>query len=105
MTVIYAVTCSAIADDLVFQAGQDVTAKGMRDSSCNHNRTLIRRGVGARNFQECLLLQLARREKTSETRLATLMLTDFFEEFTRKHYDKIIKGLDIDETALKKGHP
>ncbi len=33
------------------------------------------------------------------------MLTDFFEEFTRKHYDKIIKGLDIDETALKKGHP
>lgn len=30
------------------------------------------------------------------------MLTDFFEEFTRKHYDKIIKGLDIDETALKR---
>ena len=59
-------------------------------------------GVGARNLQECLLLQLARREKTSETRLATLMLTDFFEEFTRKHYDKIIKGLDIDETALKR---
>ena len=92
---------SAIADDLVFQAGQDVTEKEI-ETVLAIIQDFDPAGVGARNLQECLLLQLARREKTSETRLATLMLTDFFEEFTRKHYDKIIKGLDIDETALKR---
>ena len=92
---------SAIADDLVFQAGQDVTEKEI-ETVLAIIQDFDPAGVGARNLQECLLLQLARREKTSETRLATLMLTDFFEEFTRKHYGKIIKGLDIDETALKR---
>ncbi len=92
---------SAIADDLIFQAGQDVTEKEIEEVL-----TIIQdfdpAGVGARNLQECLLLQLVRREKTPGTMLATRMLTDFFEEFTRKHYDKIMRGLDIDEAALKK---
>ncbi len=92
---------SAIADDLIFQAGQDVTEKEIEEVL-----TIIQdfdpAGVGARNLQECLLLQLVRREKTPGTMLATRMLTDFFAEFTRKHYDKIMRGLDIDEAALKK---
>lgn len=92
---------SAIADDLVFQAGQDVTEKEI-ETVLTIIQDFDPAGVGARNLQECLLLQLARREKTPETELATRMLTNFFEEFTRKHYDKIIRGLDIDEAALKK---
>lgn len=67
---------SAIADDLVFQAGQDVTEKEI-ETVLAIIQDFDPAGVGARNLQECLLLQLARREKTSETRLATLMLTDF----------------------------
>src|SRR5699024_766909 len=92
---------SAIADDLVFQAGQDVTEKEI-EAVLTIIQDYDPAGVGARNLQEFLLLHLARREKTPETELATRMLTNFFEEFTRKHYDKIIRGLDIDEAALKK---
>ena len=92
---------SAIADDLVFQAGQDVT-----EEEIGEVLTIIQdfdpAGVAARNLQECLLLQLARREKTPDTELAIRMLTDYFEEFTRKHYDKIIRGLDIEEADLKR---
>lgn len=74
---------SAIADDLVFQAGQDVTEKEI-EAVLTIIQDFDPAGVGARNLQECLLLQLARREKTPETELATRMLTNFFEEFTRK---------------------
>ena len=59
-------------------------------------------GVGARNLQECLLLQLARKGKTPDTDLSVRILTDYFEEFTRKHYEKILRGLNIDEATLKK---
>ncbi|WP_455638260.1 RNA polymerase factor sigma-54 [Parabacteroides sp.] len=92
---------SAIADDLVFQAGQDVTDKEIEEVL-----TIIQdfdpAGVAARNLQECLLLQLNRKEPNDETDLAIQILTDYFEEFTRKHYDKIMRGLNISEATLKK---
>lgn len=53
---------SAIADDLVFQAGQDVTEKEI-EAVLTIIQDFDPAGVGARNLQECLLLQLARREK------------------------------------------
>ena len=59
-------------------------------------------GVGASSLQECLLLQLERKAETHETALAQLVLKEFFEEFSKKHYDKIIKALSIDEEQLKK---
>ncbi|RHJ81006.1 RNA polymerase factor sigma-54 [Parabacteroides sp. AM08-6] len=92
---------SAIADDLVFQAGQDVKEKEI-EKVLAIIQDLDPAGVGARNLQECLLLQLDRKEKTAEVELAIRVLTDYFEEFTRKHYEKILRGLGIDETALKK---
>lgn len=92
---------SAIADDLVFQAGQEVS-----ETEIEHILTLIQdfepAGIGARNLQECLLIQLDKKEKTPSVGLAIRVLTDYFEEFTRKHYDKIIRGLNIDEATLKK---
>ena len=91
----------AIADDLVFQAGQDVSEKEIKEVL-----VIIQdfdpAGVGARNLQECLLLQLARKGKTPDTDLSVRILTDYFEEFTRKHYEKILRGLNIDEATLKK---
>ncbi len=60
-------------------------------------------GVGARGLQECLLLQLERREhETLETRLAKKILKEFFGEFTKKHYERIKDKLDIDDEELKK---
>ena len=92
---------SAIADDLVFQAGQDVNEKEIEEVL-----TIIQdfdpAGVGARNLQECLLLQLDRKESTPGVNMAIHILTEYFEEFTRKHYDKIMRGLNISEGTLKK---
>ncbi len=59
-------------------------------------------GVGARNLQECLILQIENKNQDiPEIMLATDILKNHFEEFTRKHYDKIITRLNITEEELK----
>ncbi len=58
-------------------------------------------GVGARSLQECLLIQLRRKFQSVNTELAQLIIRDFFEEFSKKHYEKIIKKLNISEASLK----
>lgn len=59
-------------------------------------------GVGARNLQECLLLQInAKHTEDESIHLAQKILQNHFEEFTKKHYDKILKKLNISEEALK----
>ena len=92
---------SAIADDLIFQAGQEVDEKEI-ESILNIIQDFEPAGVGARDLKECLLIQLDKKENTPVTNLAIRVLTEYFEEFTRKHYDKILRGLDIDEETLKK---
>ena len=92
---------SAIADDLIFQAGQEVDEKEI-ESILNIIQDFEPAGVGARDLKECLLIQLDKKENTPVTTLAIRVLTEYFEEFTRKHYDKILRGLDIDEETLKK---
>ena len=92
---------SAIADDLVFQAGQDVDEKEIEEVLAII-QDFDPAGVGARNLQECLLLQLNRKEPTDEIEMPIHILTEYFEEFTRKHYDKIMRGLNISEATLKK---
>lgn len=59
-------------------------------------------GIGARNLQECLLLQLERRDHLDESVIiAKEIVENLFTEFTKKHYDKITKKLDLDEPQLK----
>jgi RNA polymerase sigma-54 factor len=59
-------------------------------------------GVGARDLQECLLLQLYRKDqKQKSIKLAILIIQKYLEEFTRKHYDKLEKVLAITEEDLK----
>lgn len=59
-------------------------------------------GIAARNLQECLLLQLERKvEKTREVLLAIDMIKHHMDEFSKKHYDKILKRLHIEEEELK----
>ena len=59
-------------------------------------------GVGARNLQECLLLQLNKKEETEDIALAKTLITKMMDEFSKKHYSKICQRLDIDEEHLKK---
>ena len=58
-------------------------------------------GVGARNLQECLLIQLQRKEQTPDTERAANMIKNAFEQFTKKHYQKLLKKFDISEIELK----
>jgi len=59
-------------------------------------------GVGARNLQECLILQIDNKDQNiPEIQLASVILKNHFDEFTRKHYDKIINRLNITEEELK----
>lgn len=59
-------------------------------------------GIAARDLRECLLIQLKRKENNQMiTELAIRILEDNYEDFTKKHFDKIIKKLNIDEDDLK----
>lgn len=59
-------------------------------------------GVGARNLQECLLLQLDRMPETSSAhRNARIIITQYFDLLTKRHYDKILSAMEISDRELK----
>jgi RNA polymerase sigma-54 factor len=59
-------------------------------------------GIGARDLRECLLLQLERKDfEDIEVEIAIRIITDFFDEFTKKHYEKIQRRLDVDDSIMK----
>ncbi|MBU79357.1 MAG: RNA polymerase sigma-54 factor [Flavobacteriales bacterium] len=59
-------------------------------------------GVGAMNLRECLILQIRRKNKKDKlSALAEKILTQSFEQFSRKHYEKLIEKHNIDEKTLK----
>ena len=58
-------------------------------------------GVAARNLQECLLLQLARKKDSPSVELATKIIEEAFDHFTKKHYKKLLSKFDINEDELR----
>ena len=59
-------------------------------------------GVGARDLQECLLLQLKRKDQGSKNvKNAILIVRDYLDEFTKKHYDKLERSMSITSEELK----
>jgi RNA polymerase sigma-54 factor len=58
-------------------------------------------GVGARDLRECLLLQIRNFKKTPEVINAVKILTNHFNEFTNKHFQKIMTRMDLSEEELK----
>lgn len=62
-------------------------------------------GIGARNLQECLLLQIERKQQQNGTsdmlRLMKEVITDHFDEFTKKHWDRIRAGMGISEAQAE----
>jgi RNA polymerase sigma-54 factor len=58
-------------------------------------------GVGARNLQECLSIQLHRKEQHPDVELATAIIDKGFEQFTKKHYKKLMQKFSINEEQLK----
>jgi RNA polymerase sigma-54 factor len=91
----------SISDDLAFNMNMEVPVEKLEEIL-----KIIQQfdppGVGARDLKECLLLQLNHRENNNH-KLARAIVTDFFEEFTRKHYEKIKKKLELTDEELKHG--
>jgi len=91
----------AIVDDLAFALNVDTTEKEVEEILMLIQE-LDPAGVGARNLQECLLLQIKRKQDGDIVRFTALkILENHFEEFTKKHYEKISKKLEIEDEDLK----
>lgn len=90
----------SMVDDIVFQAGVETSDEEMK-SLIRKVQQLDPAGVCATSLQECLLLQLERREASQSILDARRIVADFFEEFSKKHYDKIIRAMNLTEDTLK----
>jgi len=58
-------------------------------------------GIGARDLQECLSIQLSKKENSFEVKLAKIIIDNHFDEFTKKHFKKIIEFLEVDKDSIK----
>lgn len=90
----------SISDDLAFTLNMNVDEQELEEI-LEIIQDLDPAGVGARTLQECLMLQIQRKKGTESTLLASKILQSSFEEFTKKHYDKIIHKYEITEDQLK----
>jgi RNA polymerase sigma-54 factor len=90
----------ALSDDLAFQYSLDVPVSEIK-RVLGIIQELDPAGIGATDLQDCLLLQLKRKEKTPVRKLAITILEKYFDAFSKKQYDKISKVLNISEEDLK----
>jgi len=90
-----------IVDDLAFLQNVETTESDLEEV-LQIIQDLEPAGVGARTLRECLLLQIGKRDQSQTAmNLAHTILDLYFEEFTKRHYDKIIARLGIEENELK----
>ena len=89
-----------IVDDLAFT--QNVyTQEAAVESVLEKVQELDPAGVGARDLQECLLLQLKRKQQNSKVVLASRILKETFDHFSKKHYNKLLQKFSISEDELR----
>ncbi len=91
----------ALVDDLAFSLNVIVTEKEVEEVLAVIQE-LDPAGIGARDLQECLLLQINRKQDGDITKFtAKVILEKYFEEFTKKHYERIASKLEIEDEDLK----
>ncbi len=94
----------SICDELAIYAGVESTEDELEEALCIL-QDFDPAGIGARTLQECLLLQICRKKDEERTpnpilELEERVIRDYYEEFTRKHWEKIIRKLDVDEDTF-----
>lgn len=89
-----------IVDDLAFTQGI-YTNEETVEKILTIVQDLEPSGVGARNLQECLLLQLKHKTPTASTELAINIIEHQFDAFTKKHYDKLLQKYNITKEELR----
>jgi RNA polymerase sigma-54 factor len=91
----------ALADDLAFTANIMAEPEEIEEV-LKKIQELDPPGVGARDLRECLLLQLQRKEDLDEViETSTKIISNSFDEFSKKHYNKILTKFDISEELLR----
>ena len=90
----------SLTDDLAFRAGIEATEQEVEDM-LHLVQEFDPPGVGARDLRECLLLQIKGLKQTPDVVIATRILENYFNEFTSKHYSKIISRMGISEAVMK----
>ena len=91
----------SISDDIAFSLGIEAST-GELERLLTIIHELEPAGIGARNLQECLLLQMhQRRTDTESKRLAKKILQSHFDEFVKKHYEKLISRLGVSEDEFR----
>ena len=91
----------SVGDDIAFTLGIEVSVERL-ESLLSIIHQLEPAGIGARSLQECLLLQMAQRRMESPSkRLAHKIITSYFDEFVKKHYEKLMSRLGVDEDTFR----
>ncbi len=91
----------SIIDDLAFRQNIDTNEAALNNIVLQIQQ-LDPPGVGARNLQECLLLQLKRKEGNNKVVANAIKVIDeYFDEFIKKHYEKIERGLNLTDQELR----
>jgi RNA polymerase sigma-54 factor len=90
-----------MVDDMAFTQGLYTNEKQV-ENILHIIHELEPTGVGARDLQECLLLQLKHKTPTESVDLATAIIEQQFDAFARKHYDKLIQKFNISNEQLRK---
>ncbi|MCX2742099.1 RNA polymerase factor sigma-54 [Pontibacter anaerobius] len=91
----------SIANDLAFSQNIETTEEEI-EQVLHLIQTFDPAGIAARDLPECLLLQLERREQDATTILAERIIRQAFDEFTKKHYQKIQSKFNVSEEELKR---
>ena len=92
---------TSIIDDLAFYQNIEATEEELEKLLISI-QGMEPAGVGARDLQECLLIQIKRKKRSDlNVYLAEKIIEKTFEEFSKKHYKKIIKKFDITEEELR----
>lgn len=92
---------TSISDDLAFRQNIVATEKEI-EALIKNIQQFDPPGICARDLKECLVLQLKRKlTEGKEVEQAMLVLEKYFDEFTKKHYEKIQRGLGLDDVHLK----
>lgn len=90
-----------LLDDLAFNENLIASEQEVDQVIIQYLHKLDPAGVGARTLEECLLIQLSRKTPTEAVKNAVLLLTEAFDAFTKKHYDKIMTRLKWHEEILR----
>ena len=91
----------SVADDIAFMLGMETDGDEL-EQILYVIHELEPAGIGARDLQECLVLQLESLSGETRTRqLAMRVLTHYFDEFTKKHFEKLINRLNVGEEEFR----